>query len=98
MHKRRVTDSEFENMSIIFKMLSDQTRLRILLALHNQELCVAHLCDTVGMEQSAVSHQLRNLKAARLIKSRKDGKNVYYSLDDEHVLHVIDQILEHVRH
>ena len=50
------------------------------------------------MEQSAVSHQLRNLKAARLIKSRKDGKNVYYSLDDEHVLHVIDQVLEHIRH
>lgn len=98
MSNRKVTGGELENMSVIFKMLSDQTRLRLLLALHNRELCVAHLCGAVGMEQSAVSHQLRNLKAARLIKSRKDGKNVFYSLDDEHVLHVIDQVLEHVRH
>ena len=98
MSERRVTDGELETMSVIFKMLSDQTRLRILLALHNRELCMAHLCEALAMEQSAVSHQLRNLKAARLIKNRKDGKNVYYSLDDEHVLHVIDQVLEHVRH
>ena len=89
---------ELEKMSQIFKMLSDQSRLKIIFALHKTELCVAHLCEAVGMEQSAVSHQLRNLKAARLIKSRKDGKNVYYSLDDAHVLHIIDQVLEHIRH
>lgn len=98
MYKKAVTDLETEKMSIIFKMLSDRTRLRILLALKGQELCVAHLCDGVKMEQSAVSHQLKNLKAARLIKSRKDGKNVFYSLDDDHVLHIIEQVLEHVRH
>ncbi|MEG0257852.1 MAG: metalloregulator ArsR/SmtB family transcription factor [Christensenella sp.] len=98
MYKKAVTDLETEKMSIIFKMLSDRTRLRILLALKGQELCVAHLCDSVKMEQSAVSHQLKNLKAARLIKSRKDGKNVFYSLDDDHVLHIIEQVLEHVRH
>lgn len=98
MHKQHVEDEELEKMSVIFKMLSDRTRLMILLALHNSELCVAHLCEAVGMEQSAVSHQLKNLKTARLIKSRKDGKNVYYSLDDDHVLHVIDQVLMHVRH
>jgi len=98
MHKQYAGDEELEKMSVIFKMLSDRTRLMILLALHNSELCVAHLCEAVGMEQSAVSHQLKNLKTARLIKSRKDGKNVYYSLDDDHVLHVIDQVLMHVRH
>lgn len=98
MDKQHVEDEELEKMSVIFKMLSDRTRLMILLALHNSELCVAHLCEAVGMEQSAVSHQLKNLKTARLIKSRKDGKNVYYSLDDDHVLHVIDQVLMHVRH
>ena len=63
-----------------------------------QEMCVAHLCDTLGLEQSAVSHQLQNLKTARLVKSRKEGKNVFYSLDDAHVLHIIDQVLEHIRH
>ena len=98
MHKQYAGDEELEKMSVIFKMLSDRTRLMILLALHNSELCLAHLCEAVGMEQSAVSHQLKNLKTARLIKSRKDGKNVYYSLDDDHVLHVIDQVLMHVRH
>ena len=98
MTTRRILPDEIEKMGTIFKILSDETRLRIIFALKGEELCVAHLCEAVGMEQSAVSHQLRNLKAARLIKSRKDGKNVYYSLDDEHVLHVIDQVLEHIRH
>lgn len=98
MPEKKATNEELEQMSVIFKMLSDKTRLMILLALKSSELCVAHLCGVVGMEQSAVSHQLKNLRSARLVKSRKDGKNVYYSLDDDHVLHVIDQILMHVRH
>lgn len=98
MSEKYAANEELEQMGVIFKMLSDKTRLRILLVLKGNEMCVAHLCEAVGMEQSAVSHQLRNLKVARLIKSRKDGKNVYYSLDDDHVLHVIDQVLMHVRH
>lgn len=89
---------ELDKMSRIFKMLSDPSRLRIIFALHDTEMCVAHLCDTLGLEQSAVSHQLQNLKTARLVKSRKEGKNVFYSLDDAHVLHIIDQVLEHIRH
>ena len=89
---------ELDKMSRIFKMLSDQSRLRIIFALHDTEMCVAHLCETLGMQQSAVSHQLQNLKTARLVKSRKEGKNVFYSLDDAHVLHIIDQVLEHIRH
>ncbi len=98
MIEQHAGKEELEEMSVIFKMLSDRTRLLILLALKGSELCVAHLCEAVGMEQSAVSHQLKNLRAARLVKSRKDGKNVYYSLDDDHVLHIIDQVLMHVRH
>ena len=89
---------ELDKMSRIFKMLSDQSRLRIIFALHDTEMCVAHLCETLGMQQSAVSHQLQNLKTARLVKSRKEGKNVFYSLDDAHVLHIIDPVLEHIRH
>ncbi|BDF59381.1 transcriptional regulator [Christensenellaceae bacterium] len=89
---------ELDKMSRIFKMLSDPSRLRIIFALHDTEMCVAHLCDALGLEQSAVSHQLQNLKTARLVKSRKEGKNVFYSLDDAHVLHIIDQVLEHIRH
>ena len=92
------TTEELDKMSQIFKMLSDQGRLKIIFALHDTEMCVAHLCDSLGMEQSAVSHQLKNLKAARLVKSRKEGKNVFYSLDDAHVLHIVDQVLEHIRH
>lgn len=98
MAEKCASEKELAQMSIIFKMLSDGTRLQILLALHEEELCVACLCEIVKMEQSAVSHQLRNLRSARLVKSRKEGKNVYYSLDDHHVLQVIDQVLEHVRH
>ena len=89
---------ELDKMSQIFKMLSDQNSLRIIFALHGTEVCVACLCEQLDMEQSAVSHQLKNLKAARLVKSRKEGKNVFYSLDDAHVLHIIDQVLEHIRH
>ena len=92
------SEDELEKMSRIFKALSDKGRLGIIFALREKELCVAHLCECLGMEQSAVSHQLSNLKAARLVKSRKVGKNVFYSLDDEHVLHIADQVLEHVRH
>ncbi len=89
---------ELDKMSEIFKMLSDQNRLKIIFALHDTEMCVAHLCEKLGLEQSAVSHQLKNLRAARLVKSRKEGKNVFYSLDDAHVLHIVDQVLEHIRH
>ncbi len=98
MARKEMSAEELEKMGLIFKMLSDETRLRIILALHNTEMCVACICEEVGMEQSAVSHQLRNMRGARLVKSRKDGKNVYYSLDDEHVLHIIDQVLEHIHH
>ncbi|MEG2687218.1 MAG: metalloregulator ArsR/SmtB family transcription factor [Christensenellaceae bacterium] len=93
-----VTKKQIEKLSGIFKMLSDEGRLKIMLVLRNTEMCVAHICEAVGMEQSSVSHQLKNLKGARLIKSRKDGKNVFYSLDDEHVMHIIDQTIEHINH
>ena len=76
---------EIDDMSTFFKALSDSTRLKIVLAIMNKEYCVTDICNKIGMTKSAVSHQLASLKDLRLVKARKEGKEVYYSLDDEHV-------------
>lgn len=90
-------DEEYEAMSIIFKMLSDPTRLKILSALFVSEMCVCDLQEVLEVSQSAISHQLSNLKQTRLVKSRKSGKNVFYSLNDNHIAQIFKQTLEHVR-
>ncbi len=82
----------------IFRVLGDSTRIKIILALLSEEKCVYHLADAVGMSQSAVSHQLRVLKSARLVKARREGKNIVYSLDDGHIEGLVGQGLEHVAH
>lgn len=82
----------------LFKALADPTRIKIINALKDQELCVCHLAKKINMEQSAVSHQLRLLRNMHLVKNRRDGKEVFYSLDDEHVLTLFAQGLEHVEH
>lgn len=81
----------------LFKVFGDMTRVRILNALFESEMCVCDIAALLGMNQSAISHQLKVLRQARLIKYRKDGKVVYYSLDDEHIQHIFDQGLIHVR-
>ncbi len=81
----------------IFKILSDPTRLKILLTLLKQkELAVCCLSESVKMSVSAVSHQLRLLRGAKLVKFRREGKNIFYSLDDEHVYLLLAQALEHI--
>ncbi|MBM6702169.1 helix-turn-helix transcriptional regulator [Megasphaera elsdenii] len=80
----------------VFKVLGDPTRLRILRVLMNQEVCVRDIADELGMGQSAVSHQLRILRDARLVQFRRDGKTIYYSLADAHVFTLLDVGLEHV--
>ncbi|MCX7904651.1 MAG: metalloregulator ArsR/SmtB family transcription factor [Caloramator sp.] len=80
----------------LFKVLGDTTRIKIICALFESEMCVCDIADLLNMSQSAVSHQLRVLKAARLVKFRKEGKIVYYSLDDEHVKMIFDLGLLHV--
>ncbi|MCH4179449.1 MAG: metalloregulator ArsR/SmtB family transcription factor [Megasphaera sp.] len=80
----------------IFKVLGDPTRLRILHALMNGELCVRDIAETIGMGQSAVSHQLRILRDARLVQFRRDGKVIYYCLADDHVFTLVSVGLEHV--
>ncbi|HEY75213.1 MAG TPA: winged helix-turn-helix transcriptional regulator [Thermoflexia bacterium] len=81
-----------------FKALSDPTRVRIISALSHNELCVHELAACLGMSQSAVSHQLRTLREMRLVRRRKEGRHVFYTLDDEHIHHLFHQGLEHVEH
>ena len=79
-----------------FKILGDSTRIKILSALFQSEMCVCDIAALLGMTQSAISHQLRVLKQGRLVKHRKEGKVVYYSLDDDHIKHIEDQGLTHI--
>ena len=79
-----------------FKILGDSTRIKILSALFQSEMCVCDIAALLGMTQSAISHQLGVLKQGRLVKHRKGGKVVYYSLDDDHIKHIVDQGLTHI--
>lgn len=85
------------DLAELFKVFADQTRLRILNALFESEMCVCDLSVLLGMTQSAISHQLKVLKQTRLVKFRKEGKVVYYSLDDEHIKNIFDEGLIHVK-
>ncbi len=80
----------------LFKVFGDPTRIRILHTLIENELCVQDIADELAMTQSAISHQLRILKQAALVKFRRDGKTIYYSLADDHVATIMKQGLEHV--
>lgn len=83
-------------LSDMFKLFSDNTRLRIICSILNTELCVCDLCELLGINQSTVSHQLSLLRNAKLVKYRKEGKQVYYSLQDEHIEKIISLSLEHI--
>jgi ArsR family transcriptional regulator, lead/cadmium/zinc/bismuth-responsive transcriptional repressor len=89
-------DEVLYDLAELFKVFGDSTRIKILCALFQSEMCVCDIAALLGMTQSAVSHQLRVLKQARLVKYRKEGKVVYYTLDDEHVKHIFDQGLIHI--
>ena len=80
----------------LFKIFGDSTRIRILFVLFEAEVCVCDLAEALGMTQSAVSHQLKILKQSKLVKARREGKSIFYSLADGHVRTIIDQGLEHV--
>ena len=89
-------DEVLYDLAELFKMFADSTRVKILYALFESELCVCDIAQLLGLTQSAVSHQLRVLKANRLVKPRKDGKTVFYSLADDHVRKIIAQGMEHI--
>jgi len=84
-------------MADLFKLFSDSTRLGILWALSESEMCVCDLCALLKMKQPAVSHQLKNLKQSRIVKARRDGKIVFYSLEDEHIRKLLNFGMEHIR-
>lgn len=96
--QNQLTDDEVTQLAETFRALGDPTRIRIIQALRQEELCVCDLCQVLEMSQSAISHQLRVLRNLRLVKFRKSGKNVYYSLDDDHIVLLFDQGLDHIRH
>ena len=84
-------------LSDLFKLFGDSTRLGILWALSESEMCVCDLCAMLKMKQPAVSHQLKNLKRSRIVKARRDGKIVYYSLEDEHIRKLLNLGMEHTQ-
>jgi DNA-binding transcriptional ArsR family regulator len=84
------------DLADLFKMFGDSTRVKILCALLNAEMCVCDIAVLLGMTKSAISHQLRALRQTKLVKCRRDGKVIYYSLADEHVKDIFDQGLLHV--
>ena len=93
---RMLDEEEYLDLADLFKLFGDSTRLLILHALEQQELCVCDLAGLLNLTKSAVSHQLKALRIANLVKFRREGQNVYYSLADAHVRSIIDIGLEHL--
>ena len=91
-----INDDTLYRLADLFKVFGDPTRIRILYALSVEELCVQDIADRLSMTQSAISHQLRVLKQMSLVKFRRDGKTIFYSLADSHVPTIMNQGLEHV--
>ena len=89
-------ENELYDLAELFKVFGDSTRIRILFVLFEAEVCVCDLTKALNMTQSAISHQLRILKQSKLVKSRREGKSIFYSLADEHVRTIIDQGKEHI--
>lgn len=96
--KKMVLDEMAYDLADFFKIFGDATRIKILSALYQAEMCVGDLVEVLDMNQSAVSHQLRLLRQNDIVKFRKDGKTVYYSLDDEHVAILLGKGIEHIKH
>ena len=98
VQQEMISPAEARELAEIFKILSSPTRVKILHALFQSEMCVCDIVAALGLTQSAVSHQLRLLRARRLVKFRQEGKVVYYSLDDNHIEKLFAAGLEHMRH
>ncbi len=94
--QKEPTREDILKLSNMFKLFADDTRLRIICILIKEELCVCDLCEALNLNQSTVSHQLQLLRNSNLVKYRRDGKQIFYSLQDEHVERIISQALEHI--
>ncbi len=89
--------NEFQQLASLFKLFGDTTRVQILFALDQSEMCVCDIACLLGTTKSAISHQLKQLRLTNLVKARREGQNVYYSLADEHVKEIIELGFEHLR-
>ncbi|QQE75429.1 helix-turn-helix transcriptional regulator [Brevibacillus composti] len=98
LEDKRIDDHTAADLADLFRALGDPTRVKIIYALLQQELCVHDISTVLGMGQSAVSHQLRYLRNLRIVKRRKAGKTVFYSLDDVHIEEIFVQTLQHLKH
>ena len=96
VQKEMPDEDTLYDLTELFRIFGDSTRIRILYVLFEAEMCVCDIAALLGMTQSAISHQLRALKNAKLVTSRREGKTVFYSLADDHVKTIIDQGLEHI--
>ena len=89
-------EDKLYDLAEIFKVFGDSTRIKILYVLFEAEMCVCDLAETLGMTQSAISHQLRVLKQMDLVKNRRDGKTIFYALADDHIITILNQGLNHI--
>ena len=96
--KNMPKDQDVDQVVAFYKVLGDKTRLRILYALKEQEMCAGDIAVLLDMTKSAVSHQLAVMRNMHQIKSRREGKNVFYSLDDEHIVDILEEALVHMAH
>ena len=96
MEKKDIDETELYDLAELFKVFGDSTRIRILFELFEAEVCVCDLAEVLQMTQSAISHQLKILKQNKLVKSRREGKSIFYSLADDHVRTIIAQGCDHI--
>ncbi len=94
--KKMPAEEKLYDLAELFKVFGDSTIIKIIWALFEEEMCVCDIASLLNMSQSAISHQLRVLKQARLVKPRRDGKNIFYSLDDQHIENIFNQGLNHI--
>ena len=93
--KQEISENTLYDVAELFKVFGDSTRIRILYSLYDNEKSVNEIASILNMTQSAISHQLKLLKINKLIKNRRDGKTIYYSLDDSHIFNIINQGIKH---
>jgi len=96
INEKMPKETELYDLAELFKIFGDSTRIRILYVLSEAEVCVCDLAEALNMTQSAISHQLKILKQSKLVKNRRDGKSIFYSLADEHVRSILQMGLEHI--
>lgn len=98
MNNEQINNDLVYTLTEFYKIMADYTRMKIIYALTKEELCVGDIAEIVNMSQTAVSYQLRILRGARLVKHRRVGKMIFYSIDDEHVTNIINLTITHLEH